>query len=69
MKWNVRFAVLLLATLLSGCGTSGPVTEGYCSLVGPIFVGDLDDLTDETARQILAHNETWERVCGTSALD
>lgn len=49
--------------LSSACTPSGPATDGACSWVKPIYVSKSDQLTDGTARQILAHNETWERVC------
>lgn len=34
-----------------------------CSWVRPILVGDEDQLTEATARDILIHNEVWERLC------
>jgi hypothetical protein len=30
------------------------------------MVSQHDVLTDETAREILTHNESWEAVCGMS---
>lgn len=53
----------LMALLLSACGTSGVGINDYCVLFSPIRVSRADVLTDGTARQILAQNETWERVC------
>ena len=64
MRLSVMFAGLLVVTLLTGCASSGPVTESYCNTAGPIYVGQDDQLTDETARQILSHNETWASICG-----
>jgi hypothetical protein len=29
----------------------------------PIYISQADVFTDGTARQILAHNETWARIC------
>lgn len=49
--------------LVSSCSTSGPVTEGACAWVNPIYVSRNDILTDGTARQILRHNETWSALC------
>lgn len=53
---------LILMTFVSGCasfaGTSG------CSVFGIITVSKDDVLTDQTARELLAHNETYISVCG-----
>lgn len=55
----------LLATLsVSGCETSGPVTSGGCEWTKPIWLSRSDVLTDDTADQIIAHNETGSRICG-----
>lgn len=35
----------------------------YCALARPIYIGEEDTLSDETARQILAHNLLGERLC------
>lgn len=61
MKWTV----LLLAslTLLVGCASGGAGTDP-CGAWRPIYVSQADALTDGTARQILAHNETGRRLCG-----
>ena len=59
----LRIAMLaLMTTLLAACATVGPATDG-CEWVVPILVSQQDDLTDGTARQILAHNETWSHIC------
>jgi len=51
--------------LLAGCATSGAVTSsGYCEVAAPILISKDDAFTDGTARQILAHNETWAAICG-----
>ena len=62
--WKLISAVTL-PLLLTGCGTNGTVT-GDCAWAEPIYIGDADDLTDETARQILAHNQTGAEICGWS---
>lgn len=52
--------------LLTACAASGPATEvvdAGCYWASPIYVSQADELTDETASQILAHNLTWERRC------
>lgn len=54
--------VCLVAVLLTGCATSGVATS-YCDISKPVYISKQDVLTDGTARQILQHNETWQRVC------
>ncbi|MBT2750012.1 MULTISPECIES: hypothetical protein [unclassified Lysobacter] len=59
----------LLIPLLTACTTTGraTVTTSGCEWTRPILVSRLDQLTDLTARQILAHNETGRRLCGWGA--
>jgi hypothetical protein len=59
-----RFGVILLGSLIltSGCVTIGPATN-FCSIAEPILISRQDVLTDGTARQILAHNETGRKLC------
>jgi hypothetical protein len=60
MKW---IAVSLASlTLLAGCVTDGAGTSP-CAGWRPILVSRADTLTQETARQILAHNEVGARLC------
>lgn len=56
---------LYLALLLTACTTTGRATEVTtgCEWTKPILVSRQDVLTDLTARQILAHNETGRRLC------
>lgn len=67
----------LLASLLGACATSGPATETEpqivtrtrtvdtgCDWTRPIYVSKADVLTDGTADQIRAHNETGQAKCG-----
>ena len=60
----MRWSVMLLASLmlLSACSTSGS-GNGFCAVAKPILVGDGDVFTDETARQVLAHNLTGRELC------
>lgn len=56
----------VLLILLVGCGTSGPATDTQalaCTGWRPIFVSRQDNLTENTARQILAHNLTGKERC------
>lgn len=50
--------------LLSGCVTAGVGTEGACVAFRPIYISRADQLSDGTAEQLLAHNETGARLCG-----
>lgn len=50
-----------IAILTAGCATDSRPTE--CFWAEPIRPSRADVLTDGTARQILTHNETWERLC------
>lgn len=56
---------LVSLILLSACGSAGPVTDA-CGPWRPILISRADALTEETARQILIHNETGARLCGWS---
>lgn len=62
----LRTATATACLLLTACAATGPATEvvdAGCYWTAPIYVSQADDLTDETARQILVHNETWARRC------
>jgi hypothetical protein len=50
--------------LLVGCATDGPATDGGCAWARPIYISRADALSEGTAGQIEAHNETGARVCG-----
>ena len=64
MTWKMICAAAA-AVLLTGCATDGPVTgDAGCLWTRPIYVGAGDHLTEETAVQIEAHNETGARRCG-----
>lgn len=56
-------AAILLA-LPSGCAGGGRGIDAACQLYRPIYVSRADVLTEGTAVQIEAHNETGARVCG-----
>ena len=51
----------MLALFLASCGIIGGGDD--CSWTKPILVADEDVLTEATARDILVHNEVWERLC------
>jgi len=56
-----RLIVLGLCLLLSGCASGN-----FCSIARPLTVSKSDVLTRETANQIVAQNETGEKLCGSS---
>jgi hypothetical protein len=60
---RLKLLVCLLTLCASGCATNGSVIDTSCAWVRPIMVSRDDQLTDETAREILTHNEAWERIC------
>ena len=60
----MRSSVILLSlVLLTGCVTRGGTVTDYCLVAKPIMISGGDMMTDETAAEILRHNETWERLC------
>lgn len=65
--------ILVPVLLLSGCKNPSGIeipkiqtitVDTGCKWVHPIYIGNADRLTEETARQIEVHNETWEVNCG-----
>lgn len=66
MKPKTTLLACLLVTLLTACTTSGPeikLVDTGCDWTRAIYVSRSDILTDGTARQILAHNETGKKRC------
>jgi len=65
LKPLTRFAgtwlLLLLMTLTSGCAST--VAIDSCAWVQIITYSKDDVLTDQTKREILAHNEAVEKNC------
>lgn len=53
----------LTAALTSGCATN-PAFKSDCDWTKPIKPSRADVLSDGTKRQILAHNEAGEKLCG-----
>jgi len=64
MRLKIILLVSMTATLLSSCGQNGQGTiDNYCLLAEPIYIGDEDILTNQTAGDILQHNELWSVTC------
>lgn len=58
---------MLLGLLsLSGCARSGPV-DSFCVVERPILISKGDVLGELELRQIIAHNEKGEKLCGWKA--
>lgn len=57
--WKTSLSAVL-ALFLAACATTG----NFCDVAGPIRPSALDQMTDGTKRQILAHNEFGAHSCG-----
>lgn len=57
--------MILTAPFVMSCATNGPQTETECAWAEPIILQpeDVDAIDVSTARQILDHNELYERFC------
>ncbi|WP_428945284.1 hypothetical protein ACQK5W_04185 [Pantoea sp. FN060301] len=59
--------------LISSCATNGPakpvVIDTACDWVKPVYLtpGDIQVMDMQTKRDVLAHNETWQKNCQPSA--
>jgi len=69
MIWNspkalgAALIVALIVLLMMSCAenTAG---NSFCQIAQPILISEQDVLTTETARQILAHDEIGDELCG-----
>ena len=59
-----KIASLASLTLLAACATNSAVPTDPCGPFRPIYVGKADVLTEQTARDLLAHNRTGRELCG-----
>ena len=58
-------AMIPLTLLAASCATTaGLETSAACLAFRPILPSRADVMTDETKRQILAHDETGAKLCG-----
>lgn len=75
-KWErYKMALLLGSFAVTGCGmmTSTPVLaipeSTYCTTAKPIYISARDVISDSTARAILEHNLTGQKLCGWGRKD
>lgn len=61
MTLRSKTMLLCAMLLMSGCAT---ITKNSCDWAAPIRPSVSDHLTDGTARQILEHNLTGQKLCG-----
>ena len=59
--WMRMMMLAWLAVSLAGCGIK---IGTECDWAAPIRPSLADQLTPDTQRQILAHNETGSKLCG-----
>ncbi|KYL88389.1 hypothetical protein SQ54_21895 [Klebsiella pneumoniae] len=57
-------ALWTMSFLLTGCVIKQHQSLSFCETASPIYISRDDVLTQETKRQILAHDVVGERVCG-----
>jgi len=63
MSGSRTLLCLLALPLMCSCASGQEISHDYCQIAQPIYVSHQDVFTDETARQILNHDETWETIC------
>ena len=63
MKFTTLNALILTAVLSAGCGIDPWGLRDNCYWAEPIRPSSADVLTDETLKQIVAHNEIGARLC------
>lgn len=60
--WRTLLGICVVV-MLHGCSSLNGAVTSYCQVSQPIYVSQGDALTTGTAKQILAHNETWAGIC------
>lgn len=61
---NSLMAALMISFAVSGCVNKIDPAPSFCAVARAIYIGEEDVLSDQTARQILTHDEIGERLCG-----
>lgn len=64
LKWLKPPLLCLILPAMSGCVTAStaPVANSYCHIAKPITYDTTKD-TQDTVKQIEAHNSQWIAVC------
>ena len=62
MKSSAKWLLLSLTMFVSACQSTAVISP--CSWTKIITISQADVLTDQTAREILEHNLSVERICG-----
>ena len=67
-KWIAcQMAVLPMSFATTGCAIDrAAAVPDFCATARPIYISKTDTFSDQTARQVLAHNLTGARLCGWS---
>lgn len=65
LKLIAMCAVGLAALFVASCGGNGGVPIDACAWVEPIEMSEADirAVSEDLARDLLAHNEAWEENC------
>lgn len=65
LKQSRVLGFAIFAAMNTGCATVTSVHD-YCQIAKPIYLqkGEAARLSDSTARAILTHDETYDKVCG-----
>lgn len=53
--------IILMIIVISACTRNG--SSEYCAITKPIYFQKDDKLTEKTGKAIIAHNETWKKLC------
>nr|DAV65788.1 MAG TPA: hypothetical protein [Caudoviricetes sp.] len=53
-----------MSFLLTGCVIKPERGVLFCEIANPIYLSKEDKLTQESKRQVLAHDIVGERICG-----
>lgn len=61
MKLTLVLTAFLTVLLLTSCSTTG--SGDFCTTYRPVYVGDGDVFTDQTAQQILRNNKKYKELC------
>lgn len=64
MKQKMKLMALVPLMLLGGCLNGAGNEADFCQVSSPIRPSIEDVFSDSTARQILAHNLTGDKICG-----